>query len=160
MIDILAWLSAVFAIIGVLQFFVSAVLVTRFMAQKAAVLQDPPPVSVLKPLCGIEPLTELALESFFLLDYPVYQLVFGVQDPNDPVLGVLEPLRRRFPGQDVAVVVDPTLHGSNRKISNLINMLPAAAHDTLVMSDADIHVPPIFPAPGGRGACWRRGWGW
>ncbi len=144
LIHLLAWLAAVFAIIGVLQFLVSAVLVTRFMAQPVAALRDPPPVSVLKPLCGIEPLTELALESFFLLDYPVYQLVFGVQDPNDPVLGVLAPLRARYPDQDVVVVVDPTLHGSNRKISNLINMLPAATHDTLVMSDADIHVPPYF----------------
>jgi ceramide glucosyltransferase len=44
----------------------------------------------------------------------------------------------------VALVVDPTLHGSNRKISNLINMLPAATHAVLVMSDADIHVPPYF----------------
>ena len=141
---ILAWFTAVLAIVGVLQFLVSTVLVTRFMAQKVVVLADPPPVSVLKPLCGIEPLTELALESFFLLDYPVYQLVFGVQDPNDAVLGVLAPLRARYPERDVAVVIDQTLHGSNRKISNLINMLPAAVHETLVMSDADIHVPPYF----------------
>jgi ceramide glucosyltransferase len=44
----------------------------------------------------------------------------------------------------VALVVDGSLHGTNRKISNLINMLPAAKHETLVMSDADIHVPPYF----------------
>ena len=42
------------------------------------------------------------------------------------------------------MVVDATLHGSNRKVSNLINMLPACAYETLVMSDADIHVPPYF----------------
>ena len=41
------------------------------------VLPKPPAVSILKPLCGVEPLTELALESFFLIDYPDYQLIFG-----------------------------------------------------------------------------------
>ena len=103
-----------------------------------------PPVSLLKPLCGVEPLTELALESFFLIDYPVYQLVFGVQNAQDPVLDVVARLRARYPQRDVAVIVDPTLHGTNRKVSNLINLYPSASYETLVMSDADIHVPPYF----------------
>jgi ceramide glucosyltransferase len=140
----LAWLAALFAAIGVAQQFAGTILVARFVAQKTAPLAVPPPVTVLKPLCGVEPLTEVALESFFLIDYPVFQLVFGVQNPADPVLEIIEMLRARYPARDVALVVDPTLHGSNRKISNLINMLPAATHAVLVMSDADIHVPPYF----------------
>ncbi len=137
-------LAGVFALIGVAQQFIGTVLVARFAGQPAQFAADPPPVSLLKPLCGVEPLTELALESFFLLDYPNYQLVFGVQDPGDPVLAIVAALRARYPAHDVALVVDPALHGSNRKISNLINMLALARHDTLVMSDADIHVPPYF----------------
>jgi ceramide glucosyltransferase len=140
----LAWVAALFALIGVAQQFFGTVLVARFVAQPNAAPLNPPPVSVLKPLCGVEPLTEIALESFFLIDYPDYQLVFGVQSAADPVLAIIEALRARYPARDVAVVVDPTLHGSNRKISNLINMLPAASHPILVMSDADIHVPPYF----------------
>jgi ceramide glucosyltransferase len=140
----LAWVAALFALIGVAQQFFGTVLVARFVAQPNAAPLNPPPVSVLKPLCGVEPLTEIALESFFLIDYPDYQLVFGVQSAADPVLAIVETLRARYPARDVAVVVDPTLHGSNRKISNLINMLPAASHPILVMSDADIHVPPYF----------------
>jgi len=140
----LAWLAALFAAIGVAQQFAGTILVARFVAQTTAPLAVPPPVTVLKPLCGVEPLTEVALESFFLIDYPVFQLVFGVQNPADPVLEIIEMLRARYPARDVALVVDPTLHGSNRKISNLINMLPAATHAVLVMSDADIHVPPYF----------------
>jgi ceramide glucosyltransferase len=100
-----------------------------------------PPVSVLKPLHGTEPLLETALESFFLLDYPVYQLVFGVGLESDPALIVVERLRRRHPGVDAVVVVNATLHGANRKVGNLINMLPSAKHDMLVVSDADMHVP-------------------
>ncbi len=144
MAQVLAWLAALFALIGVAQQFIGTVLVARFMAQRLVPAAVLPPVSVLKPLCGVEPLTELALESFFLIDYPDYQLVFGVQSAVDPVLPIIEMLRARYPARDVALVVEATLHGSNRKVSNLINMLPAASHDTLVMSDADIHVPPYF----------------
>ncbi len=143
-VDIIAAIAGLFALIGVAQQIIGTVLVTRFAAQQVSKLANPPPVSILKPLCGTEPLTELALESFFLIEYPVFQIVFGVHNPADPVLAIVDKLRARYPAQDVAVVIDPSLHGSNRKVSNLINMLGAASYETLVMSDADIHVPPYF----------------
>src|SRR6185437_298400 len=102
---------------------------------------DPPPVTVLKPLCGDEPLLEEALTSCFAQDYPAFQIVFGIQNPNDPALGVLERVRLRFPDRDIAVVVDPTPHGPNRKVANLINMLPSAKHQIVVISDSDLHLP-------------------
>ncbi len=141
---ILAGIAGLCALIGVAQLLVGTALIRRFRAAPAPVPSAYPPVSILKPLCGVEPLTELALESFFLIEYPQFQLVFGVQSPVDPVLEVVEKLRARYPERDVAVVVDGTLHGTNRKVSNLINMYPAARYETLVMSDADIHVPPYF----------------
>jgi ceramide glucosyltransferase len=141
---IVAVIAGLFALVGVLQQCFGTLLVRRFTRAAPAVPSAFPPVALLKPLCGVEPLTELALESFFLIDYPVYQLIFGVQDAGDPVLDIVARLRQRHPARDVTVVIDPTLHGSNRKISNLINMFPAARYDTLVMSDADIHVPPYF----------------
>ena len=140
----IAWIAGLFALIGVIQQYFGVLLIQRFCAAPAPVLKEHPPVSLLKPLCGVEPLTELALESFFLIEYPVYQLVFGVQDKQDPVLEIVARLCARYPQRDVAVVVDSALHGTNRKISNLINMYPAATYETLVMSDADIHVPPYF----------------
>jgi ceramide glucosyltransferase len=143
-VAVIAWIAGLFALIGVIQQYIGVFFVQRFCAALAPVPAERPPVSLLKPLCGVEPLTELALESFFLLDYPVYQLVFGVQNQHDPVLDIVARLRGRYPRRDVAVVVDPTLHGTNRKVSNLINMYPAAVYETLVMSDADIHVPPYF----------------
>ncbi len=130
--------------IGVIQQVIGTMLVARFASRAPAEPLCYPPVSLLKPLCGVEPLTELALESFFLVEYPDFQVVFGVHNAADPVLEIVERLRARYPARDVAVVIDATLHGSNRKISNLINMLPAAKHEMLVMSDADIHVPPYF----------------
>ncbi len=132
------------ALAGVAQLLLGMRLIERLVAAPPPVPSARPPVSVLKPLCGVDPLTELALESFFLIDYPDYQLVFGVQSETDPVLEVLAKLRARYPEREVAVVVDATLHGGNRKVSNLINMLPEAKHELLVISDADIHVPVYF----------------
>ena len=141
---VLAVIAALCALAGVVQQALGTVLVQRFAAAPVPGPQTRPPVSVLKPLCGVEPLTELALESFFLLTYPGYQLVFGVQSAADPVLAVVAALRARYPDRDVALVVDATPHGSNRKVANLINMQHAAKYETLVISDADIHVPPFF----------------
>jgi len=101
--------------------------------------QTPPPITVLKPLHGAEPLLEEALASLCRQDYPDFQIVCGVQDPADPALAVVARLQARFPERDIAVVVDPTPHGANRKVGNLINMLPAARHDVLVIADSDVH---------------------
>ncbi len=142
--NIFAGIAGLCALIGVVQLIWGTLLIQRFCAAPVPLPSSYPPVSILKPLCGVEPLTELALESFFLIEYPDFQLVFGVQTPTDPVLAIVEKLRARYPARDVALVVDASLHGANRKVSNLINMLPAAKYETLVVSDADIHVPPYF----------------
>ncbi len=101
-----------------------------------------PSVTLLKPLYGDEPGLEEALASALRQDYPAeVQVIFGVRNPLDPALAVVDRLRARFPGADVMVVADPRLHGSNHKISNLINMAAAAKHDLLVLADSDITVP-------------------
>lgn len=96
------------------------------------------PVSVLKPLCGAEPGLYRNLRSFCLQDYPDYQIIFGVRDPADPALEVVSRLRREFPGRDIAVVVSGRQHGSNAKVSNLINMLSRARHELVLISDSDV----------------------
>ncbi len=119
-------------------------LVRRFSRQRHVAPALRPPVTVLKPLHGDEPLLEEALASYCVQAYPDFQLVFGVQDAADPALRVLDRLRARFPDVDIAVVVDPTPHGANRKVANLINMLPYARHDVLVIADSDIHAAPDY----------------
>ena len=98
-----------------------------------------PPVTILKPLNGNEPMLEDALASFCAQDYERFQVVFGVQSADDSAVAVVERLRARFPDLDMELVVDPTLHGTNRKIANLINMFPSARHNLLVVSDSDMH---------------------
>ena len=103
-----------------------------------------PPITVLKPLHGDEPLLEQALETTIRQDYPVFQVVFGVQDPADPAIAVVQRLRARHPDADIVLVVDPTAHGPNRKVGNLINMAPHARHDVIVIADSDLHVQPDY----------------
>jgi ceramide glucosyltransferase len=66
--------------------------------------------------------------------------VFGIADPNDPVVAIARRLQTEFPQRDVQIVIDGRQHGSNRKVSNLINMFPFASHDYLVLSDSDVRV--------------------
>lgn len=105
---------------------------------------SPRPVSVLKPLHGAEPRLYQNLRSFCLQTHPNYQLVFGVHHPDDPAIAVVERLRREFPGRAIALAVDSRVHGANLKVSNLLNMLPQAQHDLLVLADADIYVKPDY----------------
>lgn len=118
--------------------------VSRFCRQAREAPAERPAVTVLKPLHGDEPLLEQALASLCAQDYPRFQIVFGLQDPADPALHILRRLHERFPGVDMAVVVDPTPHGINRKVANLINMYPAARHDVLVIADSDVHTAPDY----------------
>jgi ceramide glucosyltransferase len=100
-----------------------------------------PAVTLLKPLCGAEPETYECLRSFCLQNYPQYQLLFGVSDAEDPVVDIVRRLQREFPQRDLQLTVDRALHGTSRKVSNLINMMPRARHEYLVLSDSDVRVP-------------------
>jgi ceramide glucosyltransferase len=103
-------------------------------------------ISVLKPLCGSEPGLYQQLRSFCVQHYPIYQLVFGVREASDPAIQTVHRLQREFPACDITLVIEPTLHGCNYKVSNLMNMLPAARHPWLVLSDSDVTVPPEYLA--------------
>jgi ceramide glucosyltransferase len=100
-----------------------------------------PPVSILKPLRGWDRELYRSLRSHCLQEYPEYEIVFGVGDPADPAVQAVEQLRGEFPSISIRLVVCPAKLGSNLKISNLIQMLPAARYQHLVINDSDILVP-------------------
>ncbi|MGH8145366.1 MAG: bacteriohopanetetrol glucosamine biosynthesis glycosyltransferase HpnI [Rhodanobacteraceae bacterium] len=103
-------------------------------------------VSVLKPLRGADPNLYENLRSFCLQAHPDYQLVFGVRDAEDPAIAIVPRLRAEFPRLTMTLVVNRCSHGRNPKVSNLINMLPFAQHDLLVLSDSDVSVPTDYLA--------------
>ncbi|MBV9785608.1 MAG: bacteriohopanetetrol glucosamine biosynthesis glycosyltransferase HpnI [Acidisphaera sp.] len=142
--SLLALIVAAFAAFGLVQSLSGLLAVRRFRGGAPPAPLARPPVSVLKPLHGDEPMLEAALASFCAQHYPNFQIVFGVQDAADPAVGVVRRLQTRFPEHDLVLVVDSTPHGANRKISNLINMFPRARHDLLVIADSDVHVAPDY----------------
>jgi ceramide glucosyltransferase len=105
-----------------------------------------PPVTILKPLCGLDFEAYENLRSFCRQDYPVQQIVFGVLDAADPAIAIVERLIAEFPERDIALVVDERTIGTNLKVSNLVNMARVAKYDTLVIADSDIRVAPDYLA--------------
>jgi ceramide glucosyltransferase len=96
--------------------------------------------TILKPLHGADVELYRNLRSFCEQDYPAYQVVFGVRDAEDAAIPIVQRLIADLPEQDLALIVDSRVAGTNFKISNLENMLGAAKHDVFVIADSDMHV--------------------
>jgi ceramide glucosyltransferase len=103
-----------------------------------------PPVTILKPLCGAEQGLEQNLESFFELDYPHYELLFGVDDPSDPAVLVVTALRARHPRVEARLIVHgnaPVRRALNPKVDNLMRLVAHAQHDLVLISDSNVRAP-------------------
>ena len=105
-----------------------------------------PPMTVLKPVCGFDFELYQNLRSFCVQDYPEYQVIIGVLAADDPAVPVINKIIAELAGRDIALVVDPTVHGTNLKVANLINMFPAVKHDIVVVADSDMRVGPDYLA--------------
>lgn len=102
------------------------------------------PISILKPLKGVDPGMYGSFRSHCLQNYPDYEILFGVSDPLDPAVEYVERLRREFPERNIQTIVCPEILGTNVKVSNLAQMLPHARFENLVVNDSDIRVPPDY----------------
>jgi len=99
-----------------------------------------PAVTILKPLKGLDADLYENLSSFCLQDYPRFQIVFGVADPDDPAVAVVRRLQATYPDVPIDLVVDGRIYGTNYKICNLHNMYRLAQHEVIVIADSDIRV--------------------
>ena len=120
----------------------------RFQKRSGPVLRlsELPPVTLLKPLCGLEPNLQANLESFFQQDYPVFEIIFGARDRNDPALQMVAELRRQYPFVPVKIVTAGEPSRPNAKICSVMKMFGLAAHDYLIISDSDVQVGPDYIA--------------
>jgi len=98
------------------------------------------PISILKPLSGLEDGLEDNLRTFFAQDYPEFEVLFAVREGSDPAVAVVEKLRREYPHVSSRLIVTGEPPYPNAKVFSLDKMLSAAANDLVVMSDSDIHV--------------------
>ena len=135
----LAGLFSVFTVAGIFQALAGWREVRGFAATAPTVSADLPPITLLKPLHGDEPLLEAALSSVCAQDYPEFQVIFGVQRANDAAIAIVRRLQQQFPDRTIDLVIDATPHGANRKVANLINMYRQARHDLIVIADSDLH---------------------
>jgi ceramide glucosyltransferase len=93
---------------------------------------------------GLEKNQEHNLRSACLQDYPEFQVIFSVQDPDDPALPLLRKIEQAFGSKRVSVVIGNRQVGPNGKINNLLGALPYAQYDILVISDSDIRLEPDY----------------
>ena len=111
---------------------------TRVEAQPQFNSLEWPPVTILKPVRGLEKNQKNNLRSACLQDYPKFQIVFSVQDPHDPVIPLLKEIEEEFGREKVSIAIENLQAGPNGKINNLLGGLSHARYDILVISDSDV----------------------
>ena len=139
----IAAVCAVLAVAGTAYFVLTIWAAKRYLATlgRPSNSRFIPPVSILKSLKGVDPHMYAAFRSHCTLDYPEYELLFGVQDVGEPALALVEKLKEEFPQRQVRVVQCPQVLGMNGKVSTLAQMLPQAQHEHIIINDSDILVP-------------------
>jgi ceramide glucosyltransferase len=103
-----------------------------------------PLVSILKPLKGTDPQMWQSFSSHVEQNYPDFEIIFGVNDPQDPACEIVHQLRTKYPDRRIKLVICERLLGTNVKVSNLAQMLPHASHEILLVNDSDIRVAPDY----------------
>jgi len=138
-------------------------------AQRSALDVPPdelPPVTIFKPVHGMEERLEENLESFFLQDYPDFEIFIGARSADDPAVALAEKLRGRYPRVKSRVVISGPPQWPNAKVFTLDKMLPLSRNDFFVISDSDVRVgrdflrnviPPLFDPKLGLVSCLYRG---
>ncbi len=116
----------------------------RYFNRTSPLPDHAPPVSILKPVKGMDAESFENFASFCRQEYPVFQIIFAVSSEEDPVLPVIHRLMEEFPHIDITLVVDERKYGPNYKVCNLMNAYPQAKHDLIIICDSDIHVRPEY----------------
>jgi ceramide glucosyltransferase len=104
---------------------------------------DLPPVSILKPLKGVDDRLLDNLDGFCRLDYPEYEIIFCIQGASDPALRVARKVKEMHPGREITIAVAECREGLNPKVNNMIPGYAAAKYPYLLISDSN-----VAPAPG------------
>jgi ceramide glucosyltransferase len=128
---------------GLLLSLVHLVLLWRHLRGPVPVPALRPPISILKPLCGLDDRLERNLANFAALPYPSYEVLLGVRDVDDAAYPVALAAARRWPSR-FRVVVQRGEPGLNPKVNQLVSLARAARNDLLVISDSNTRVPPGY----------------
>jgi ceramide glucosyltransferase len=125
-----------------------------------------PPVTIFKPVHGMEERLEQNLESFFQQDYPDYEIIIGARSEDDPAILLAKNIRQRYPHVKSRIVASGPPEWPNAKVFTLDKMIPLSRNDFFVISDSDVRVdrdflrnviPPLFDRKLGLVTCLYRG---
>ncbi len=145
---ILEWTFLVPAVCGSVYAVLCLLSVLRLRLERPARPKEPfaawPEVTMLKPVHGLEKNQYENLRSACLQDYPHFQVVFSVQEPNDEAIPILRRLQAEFGSERVTVAVENCRPGTNGKINNMAGGLKYARYDYLVISDSDVRLGPDY----------------
>jgi ceramide glucosyltransferase len=103
-----------------------------------------PPVTVLRPVCGLENYLEETLNTTFLADYPQYELIFCAADPADPAVPLVQRLMAAHPGVASRLLTGDDKVSGNPKLNNLVKGWKAARYDHILMADSNVLLPPDY----------------
>ncbi|HEY9640002.1 MAG TPA: bacteriohopanetetrol glucosamine biosynthesis glycosyltransferase HpnI [Coleofasciculaceae cyanobacterium] len=103
-----------------------------------------PPITILKPICGVDSHSYQNLVSFCQQTYPNYQIIFGVQSELDPSITVIQQLIQDFPQLDIQYIASHQIIGTNLKVNNLASAITLAKYDLLLLADSDVWVGPDY----------------
>lgn len=116
--------------------------IRRYRAVRPPDLESAPPVSILKPLAGLDEGLEENLRTYFTQDYPLYEILFGVRGQDDPAVAVVKRLQAEYPDVPSRILITGQPPYANAKVFSLSCMFDQASYDLLVMSDSDVRVTP------------------
>ncbi len=100
-----------------------------------------PPVSIVRPVCGIDNHAEETLRSTFALDYPGYEILFCVAAARDPIVPLVRRLIADHPSVPARLLVGDDRISDNPKLNNVVKGWRAAAHDSIVIADSNVLMP-------------------
>ena len=106
--------------------------------------QSYPPISIIKPLKGLEDNLFGNLESFCLQAYPEYEVIFSLQDENDPAYKVVRKVKEKFSDKPISIVIERCQHGFNPKVNNLFPAYRHSKYPTILISDSNVMVDPCY----------------
>ena len=144
-LPLLRWAILAIAVLPFVYYLAATFCAWEFFRRHGEVTADfSPPVSVLKPLQGLEHEAYENLASFCQQDYPEYEILFAVDDGRDPAIPVIEKLISDFRSLPIRLLVGSGTPGSNSKVAKLCRLGREARHELLVASDSDIRVKPDY----------------
>jgi ceramide glucosyltransferase len=135
------WVLLIAAAVPLIYYVLAIVAALRFFRGHISPPRDfAPPVSILKPVRGLDRQSYANYASFCNLDYPDYEILFNVADEHDPAIPVIEKIIRDFPQISIRMLIGAEQLGTSNKVNKLSRMAGEARHEILVISDADIRV--------------------